>query len=134
MKSAVVNPADILNPIHPLGSQGCRDIFLKLEQTMRIQLTRAAALVAGTLLFAVPGWAAEIQCGDHQSLTKHLADRFSELLSSTGIDARGRRIELYRSPSGSWTLVLVLEEGPACILSTGSNWEMKDAPRKGLDA
>lgn len=101
---------------------------------MRIQITRAAALVAGTCFFAAPGLATEIQCGDHRSLVKHLADRFSELLSGTGIDARGRQIELYRSPSGSWTLVLILKEGPACILSTGSDWEPKAGPRKGLDA
>ena len=98
------------------------------------QLARAAALVAGILLLATPSAAANIQCGDHQSLAKHLADRFSESLLGTGLDSRGRRIEFYSASSGSWTLVVILEEGPACILSSGSHWELMAGPRKGRDA
>ena len=41
---------------------------------------------------------------------------------------------LFDETRGDRTLVLILKEGPACILSTGSDWEPKAGPRKGLDA
>jgi hypothetical protein len=103
---------------------------------MRKQLYLAIALVmafvVGVFFSASRSSAAGLQCGDHQSLAKHLADKFSESLQGTGVDARGQRIELYRSDAGSWTLVVVLEEGPACVLSTGGDWEVTESPRKGL--
>lgn len=94
----------------------------------------AAAIVAAVFVAGPSAAAATtIQCGDHKTLAKHLNDKFSEELSATGRDARGRAIELYRSPSGSWTLVLILEEGPACILTAGSDWKPLDRPLKGRD-
>lgn len=89
---------------------------------MQIRFLTAAALVVAFFV-ADPRPAAAVQCGDHQALAKHLGAKFSERLSATGKDERGRRIELYRSSSGSWTLVLILDEGPACILTAGSKWK-----------
>lgn len=99
---------------------------------MRTQFMTAAAMVAA---FSIAGSsaAAAIQCGDHTSLAKHLNDKFSEELSATSRDARGRAMELYRSPSGSWTLVLILEEGPAYILTAGSDWKALETATKGRD-
>jgi hypothetical protein len=99
---------------------------------MQCQRFAVAALAAAGLLISTPGSANGVQCGDHQSLVKHLGEQFSETLAGTGRDARGRRIELFRSRSGSWTLVLILPEGPACILSAGTDWRDRpvDPPEK----
>jgi len=97
---------------------------------MLVKTLAAAALVAAFFI-AGPGTAAAIQCGDHKSLVKHLNDKFSEELSATSRDARGRAMELYRSPSGSWTLILILKEGPACILTAGSDWKSLRGGPKG---
>ena len=99
---------------------------------MRLRFMMAAALVTA-LFMAGPSAASAIQCGDHKSLAKHLNDKFTEDLSATSRDARGRLMELYRSPSGSWTLVLILEEGPACILTAGSDWKALETATKGRD-
>lgn len=44
-----------------------------------------ASLILGT---CTPAMA--VQCGDRESLVEHLNDKFSERLSSTGRDERGR--------------------------------------------
>ncbi|MDA0341152.1 MAG: hypothetical protein O3B74_06090 [Proteobacteria bacterium] len=80
-----------------------------------------AALVVGALIVSNPAEAATIQCGDHGALAKHLQERFSETLSASASDALGRQVEFYRSQSGTWTLVVILAEGPACIVSAGDN-------------
>jgi hypothetical protein len=99
---------------------------------MPVKTLTAAALVAAFFI-AGPGTAAAIQCGDHKSLVKHLNDKFSEELAATSRDARGRAVELYRSPSGSWTLVLILDEGPACVLTAGSDRRAVETGPKGRD-
>lgn len=92
----------------------------------------SAAVLAASLILA-PAPAMAIQCGDHKELAKHLNDKFSERLSSVGRDARGRVVEFYRSEVGSWTLVLVLPEGPACVLTAGSDWQDMPTRPRGED-
>ena len=76
------------------------------------------------------------QCGNHDVLARHLAERFSETVHATATDAKGRRVEVYRSEAATWTIVVILPEGSACILSAGGKWTdatPRGAKRKGQD-
>ena len=72
---------------------------------------------------------AAAQCGDLATLSKHLKDRFAEVPIAEATDSRGRKVKVFSSSSGSWTLLLVLKQGPACILSAGDKWRNLNADR-----
>lgn len=86
-------------------------------------------ILGGLVLLLTRPAEAQVQCAEHAALTKHLHERFAETVAATGVDGRGRRTELYRSETGSWTFVVIPTEGQACILSAGRNWVIQDSSR-----
>lgn len=65
--------------------------------------------------------AATVQCADYDTVTQRLAEQFDETMVMTTPDMDGNILELYSSDTGTWTLLLNLqEEGLACMISSGS--------------
>jgi hypothetical protein len=84
-------------------------------------------------LFAAPA-AAQSQCGPHPVVVAQLADKYGE--TRRGMGMAGQAIaELYASDAGTWTIVVTLPDGSACLIASGEGWEsFNDAlPPKGAD-
>lgn len=90
-----------------------------------------AALAAMTL--AAVAWitpaAAAPACGERAALLRNLADSYQETRSAIGLASNGALFELLSSPDGAtWTAVVTLPGGPACLIASGSGWTIARAP------
>jgi hypothetical protein len=66
---------------------------------------------------------AQLSCAPRKAVTDQLAHQYGERLIATGETASGSLVELYAAPDGkSWTLVLALSDGRACLMAAGDGW------------
>jgi len=83
--------------------------------------------VLGALLIgwsALPSAAtAQTACGDRNEVVVSLRMKFSEEPVSMGLSQDGSVIEVFASPSGSWTIVVTRPSGLACMVAAGESWE-----------
>lgn len=91
------------------------------------------ALVVGAL--AEPPSAQARTCLAHEALTRHLAERYGEVLAGMG-EAGGNLIELYRSDkTASWTILVTQPNGTSCMVAAGRGWQdVAPKPPAGDDA
>jgi hypothetical protein len=94
---------------------------------------RTSALIACALgLTVASGAGAQSMdaCGDWKQITEHLEKEYGEVIVGLGLDNSGRMIlEVYASPSGTWTVLVTVAGGPSCIRATGQGWQSA-APQK----
>ena len=82
--------------------------------------------MAAALLILVPARVAQAQmvCGERKAIVDALEDGHQERRAAAGLSGSGGLVELYISKGGAtWTLVVTIPGGPACLLATGENWE-----------
>ena len=89
---------------------------------MRFML--AAIAIGATALAASvqPAGAQQLPCANRERVLAFVIDQRGETRLATGDALRGATIELYASESGSWTLLLNLPDGRACLLANGENF------------
>ncbi|PTW99862.1 hypothetical protein [Pararhodobacter aggregans] len=63
-----------------------------------------------------------LPCAPRERVLAFVIDQRGETRLATGDAARGASVELYASDSGSWTLLLNLPDGRACLLANGENF------------
>ena len=78
--------------------------------------------LAGLLL--APGVLhAAARCAPHDKVSKELAAKFGEQVSSIGLATDNSIMELYASATGTWTLTATLANGLTCLVASGQNFE-----------
>lgn len=78
-------------------------------------------------LIASPALADGPVCIPREELVANLDRDYAERNMARGMDARGGIVEVYVSPKGTWTMVVITPKpGPleACLVATGTNWKM----------
>lgn len=85
------------------------------------------ALAFAALTIATPALA-QTMCLPRDNLEKILVERFSEERRSGGISG-GQLIEMWASPSGSWTITATSPEGVTCVLAAGHDYNEARAPK-----
>jgi hypothetical protein len=84
----------------------------------------AAFFVAAAALPA----AAQDGCTDRTDIVKHLAQKFSETPTATGLSVNGGVIEILMSEGGrSWTIIITMPNGSTCLVAAGKHWENVEA-------
>lgn len=76
------------------------------------------AAIAAILLTTTPAHA-EIQCATHDQAVASLDAKYGERQVVRGLDDRGVMIEIFASPKGTWTMVIVRPDMTTCVLATG---------------
>ncbi len=90
--------------------------------------TAVAAVVAACVCGpSADAFAAGAQCAEHTQLVGLLAKKYSEDPIVMGSVNDERYMQLFVSPTGSWTILVTQTDGLACILAAGQNLEK--APR-----
>jgi hypothetical protein len=88
---------------------------------------RTSALLGFTILLGcASGAQAQMPppCGDWKEITDHLEKEFGEVPVGAGVDSSGRMmLEVYASPTGSWTVIVTVAGGNSCIRATGEGWQ-----------
>lgn len=75
------------------------------------------------MLLSWPALAQQPQCGEHKEAVDYLSSKYGERLAGQGITAGNSVLELYTSATGSWTMLLILPSGKACLAGSGEDWE-----------
>ena len=90
---------------------------------IRSSLTPLAALAALTAIGTSPA-SAQSACGPREQLVRLLADQYKEDPVGIGLSQPGQVLEVFASSTGSWTMVMTMPDGKACMIAAGDNWEM----------
>jgi len=85
----------------------------------------AAFSLLGAVLLAGPSVAsAQTSCGPRDQLVKILADRYKEDPVGIGLAQPDQVLEVFASQAGTWSMVMTMPDGKACLIAAGDNWEM----------
>ncbi|MBQ0823049.1 hypothetical protein KBI52_22940 [Microvirga sp. HBU67558] len=90
---------------------------------IRIPLPPFAILGAAIALGGTPA-SAQTSCGPREQLVKLLADQYKEGPVGIGLAQPGQVLEVFASSNGTWTMVMTMPDGKACMIAAGDNWEM----------
>lgn len=88
---------------------------------------RSFALLSalGSLLFVMSSDAsAQASCAPRDQLVKLLAEQYKEDPVGIGLARPGQVLEVFASQAGSWSMVMTMPDGKACLIAAGDNWEM----------
>lgn len=72
-----------------------------------------------------------IPCGDYREIVRQLAEKHGERAAGRGLSASGNVVELLRAEDGGWTLLMVLPNGRACLMSMGEAWQAVETAAPG---
>ena len=86
---------------------------------------RISKLIVCAIVFALATSSAMAQmlCGNHDDIVSKLANEYSETRVGIGLNDNGRVIELFASPTGTWTILITPPKGLTCMVETGQSWE-----------
>jgi hypothetical protein len=80
------------------------------------------SLAAAMTLLGQPAAAEPSTCGAREAVLERLSARYDEQPVSLGVTATGSLLEVLASPSGSWTIIVTIPNGPTCLVSSGEGW------------
>lgn len=86
-----------------------------------------AGLVVGMIvaLFTVAANAQAV-CAARQDMVDNLKQTYGEQQSSVGISRNGAMVEVFTSPTGTWTIIITRPNGVSCLAATGQNWQQME--------
>ncbi|PVH28518.1 hypothetical protein [Pararhodobacter oceanensis] len=99
--------------------------------------TLAASLVATSFAGAVlPASAQNLPCAPREQVLAYVIDQRGEARLARGDAARGASVELYAAESGTWSLIVLLPDGRACLLAHGEGFTATQGlqPARGAPA
>jgi len=88
----------------------------------------ASCLVLGLAARAPPARAQHTAYGSHDTISKTPQSQYGETVTTRGLQNAARLFEIWRSSeTGSWTMLVVLPSGTACVMASGTFW-MEEEP------
>ena len=96
-----------------------------------IRIFGGATLALGVLLGLVAEGSAQTVCLPHTEVAKQLGSVHSEVPVALVLADNGNVLEMFSTGNGStWTIVMTMPSGKACLVAEGEDWESlaKTAP------
>lgn len=88
---------------------------------MRVRFVAVPTLLAS--IVAVGPVFAQSVCGERAAFIRQLSKAYSELPRAVGRVSNGGKLELLTSHDGSWTMLITMPDGVACVAASGEAWE-----------
>lgn len=105
-----------MKPMHAIGIGLAATTFLALASDASAQVRGGAT------------------CGERSTIMAQLKGSFDEKPTAFGTTGEGAVVELMTSKTGTWTLMLSLPNGRACLIATGEDWEQWPQQLTGRDS
>ncbi len=101
-----------------------------------MRATVSALAGAALLLAAAPLTSQTIPCAPREQLLRFIIDQRGEVRQAIGHTSRGAQMALFAGDEGSWSMVLFLPDGRACLLANGIGFEAANGlqPARGNPA
>lgn len=90
-----------------------------MKSLLQVSVLAAVAATSTSIPYAE---AQTVPCGPRESIVQALDGKYEERRIGAGLQPGRGVVEVYASESGSWTLLLTLPNGAACILGAGEAW------------
>ena len=95
---------------------------------MRAVILAVLSLVLCLLVLApTPGHAQQPQpqkaCGERTKIIEHIAKKYKEVPRAMAITGANTFLEIFVSPSGTWTTLITDVTGKTCLVASGEGWE-----------
>lgn len=88
-------------------------------------MTRLFIMIAFIITLCTTAVAANrLKCGTREQVVQFL-DRYNETPQSMGLGENGQLFEMFASNTGTWTIVMTLPNGTACMMAAGTDWQVK---------
>ncbi len=83
------------------------------------------ALSALTLALASPVFAQQQRaCGDRDAIVERLGNKYGEQPAGMGLSHANSMVEVFASEeTGTWTILITMPSGQACLVAAGEFWE-----------
>lgn len=92
---------------------------------------RALPLAVLLSALALPAWGQGQNCGPRDRVVQLLADRHGETRQSMGLQQNMQVVETYaNAETGSWTIIVALPSGMACLIAAGEAWQAEGGAPK----
>lgn len=85
------------------------------------------------LLVAWPAGAQQA-CAPRDQFVETLAQKYQESQTAWGVGSTGTILELFASPSGSWTAAVSYPNGTTCMVASGQSWTPVAPKDEGSDS
>jgi len=96
--------------------------FLSLARWVALSVIGVAIVFT---IFLVQDAKAAPQCVAMDGMIQLLADRYGESVVGEGVAGGGSRLLIFTHPDGdTWSVVVVLPDGQACLMASGADWTM----------
>lgn len=83
----------------------------------------AALLATAALTFVAETASAQLKnCAPRDKVLSLLSKGYAEEPTSLGVTSKGGLLEILTSPSGTWSIVITLPNGPTCLVDHGDGW------------
>ncbi len=89
----------------------------------RKTLTMMGALLILLGALANSANAAQRVCGGRDSVSEKLQASYDEQPTAIGLASSGSVLEIFTSPTGTWTIVMTQPDGVSCLMAVGEHWE-----------
>jgi len=64
-------------------------------------------------------------CGNRDEIVRSLAEQFKERQEAVGVVDQHAILEIFISPSATWTIIATGTDGKSCLVSSGEGWESR---------
>lgn len=86
-------------------------------------LALACLVVIGMLLPSAANAQQPSGCGERLKIIEILAKQYKEVPRAMAITGANTFMEIFTSPSGTWTTLITTPTGQTCIVASGEGWE-----------
>lgn len=100
-----------------------RLVAIQEEVMLRLLAVSVIGLIA-VLAQSAQAQTQQPACTARADVISHLSKKYSESPVSIGLANNGGVIEILSSKTGtSWTIIITMPNGMACMIAAGENWE-----------
>lgn len=85
------------------------------------------AMTLGAATLAAQPAQAQFMCAPRDAVIERLRTSYGEDLTGIGIQSTAQVLEVWAAPmTGTWTVLMSLADGKACIVASGTDWQTID--------
>lgn len=79
------------------------------------------------LLMATSARSQASECRSYRDYRSFLKEKYDETPIGMGLDGTGTKaVQMFASPKGTWTVVVITPQGRACPIAAGTDWEISE--------
>lgn len=67
---------------------------------------------------------AQVMCAPREAVIERLKSGYGENLTGVGFQSTAQVLEIWAAPAtGTWTVLMSMADGKACVVASGTNWQ-----------